>query len=578
VSRLGRAFAAGSPLMAFRPPSSAGAAAAVPRLMDLVLWTCTHKIPQPGVIFTLLEQLVEAATISDAEAVFAYVEGQQAALRQPDIWDSGKLIMLRTCNGFLQRLSKSRNTVLCGRVLVLLAHLYPLSERSALNLAGNVNKATVTGLDAPELAAELLASTKPEASENSKAGGAGAAAEESDLAKKKKEKEKEKEKRLDALLTPEFYATFWGLQSALANPAKAMADWDKVSKDLERVLKVFEKHKAIDSSGVSGGSSEGSGNLGVMYLTSAKLLSLQMRDPQLRRQVLVQAAIVLYNVRWNAAGAAAAGAAPPKVTAEMAAPLLQRVKKVLAATPPEGKKFVEAVFNILEREENWVSWKKNKAPSFEKAPEKLVPARPKMKRLKAGVRMGNPELDRLWNLSADNESVLAMPEGTSLVPSCEEFLEPIRDDVDPEAGIEEEYKNKHDKVFCWKALRLVARVHLASFLNYTNIEDVACQILDIKPPVKADDEAKEQATEGARKDGDEAAAEDEEGGRQPMEEEAADGDAEEAGVAATDEPQKGAKERESASGEEGADVAMEEAPPPPPPESDRSSRKRKASK
>ena len=38
------------------------------------------------------------------------------------------------CNDLLRRLSQSKNTVFCGRIQLFLARLFPLSEKSALNL------------------------------------------------------------------------------------------------------------------------------------------------------------------------------------------------------------------------------------------------------------------------------------------------------------------------------------------------------------------------------------------------------------------------------------------------------------
>jgi hypothetical protein len=66
--------------------------------------------------------------------VFSWVEGQKATLTTDALWKRGKLIMLRMCNELLRRLSKASATVLCGRILILLAHFFQLSERSALNL------------------------------------------------------------------------------------------------------------------------------------------------------------------------------------------------------------------------------------------------------------------------------------------------------------------------------------------------------------------------------------------------------------------------------------------------------------
>lgn len=42
--------------------------------------------------------------------------------------------MLRTCNQLLRRLSKGHHAVLCGRILIFLARLLPLSDRSGINL------------------------------------------------------------------------------------------------------------------------------------------------------------------------------------------------------------------------------------------------------------------------------------------------------------------------------------------------------------------------------------------------------------------------------------------------------------
>ena len=47
------------------------------------------------------------------------------------------LILLRTLNDLLRRLSKmGNNTIFCGRILTFLSGVFPLSERSGVNLRG----------------------------------------------------------------------------------------------------------------------------------------------------------------------------------------------------------------------------------------------------------------------------------------------------------------------------------------------------------------------------------------------------------------------------------------------------------
>ena len=57
---------------------------------------------------------------------------------------------LRTCNNLLRRLSKGQNAVLCGRVMLFLARLLPLVDRSGLNILGNVNLQNVTPVEPAE--------------------------------------------------------------------------------------------------------------------------------------------------------------------------------------------------------------------------------------------------------------------------------------------------------------------------------------------------------------------------------------------------------------------------------------------
>ena len=42
------------------------------------------------------------------------------------------LVLLRLCNELLRRLSKTKDTSFCGRILQFLANIYPMSERSGI--------------------------------------------------------------------------------------------------------------------------------------------------------------------------------------------------------------------------------------------------------------------------------------------------------------------------------------------------------------------------------------------------------------------------------------------------------------
>lgn len=62
--------------------------------------------------------------------------------------DRGKgLIFLRMQNSLLRRLSKSLHTVFCGRILSFLSSVFPIAEKSGVNLRGAFNTGNVTHFD-----------------------------------------------------------------------------------------------------------------------------------------------------------------------------------------------------------------------------------------------------------------------------------------------------------------------------------------------------------------------------------------------------------------------------------------------
>ena len=55
----------------------------------------------------------------------------------------------------LRRLSRSQNTVFCGRILLFLAKFFPFSERSGLNVVSEFNLENTTVFSSAEEAAEF---------------------------------------------------------------------------------------------------------------------------------------------------------------------------------------------------------------------------------------------------------------------------------------------------------------------------------------------------------------------------------------------------------------------------------------
>ena len=487
---------------------------------------------EPGAIFTLLEQVMEGSTVPDCEGVFGWMELQRAALASPALWARGKLILLRTCNDLTRRLSRAAHPVLCGRVLLLLAAVFPLSERSAVNIQGLYNRANVTAWEPPEAAAAGL--------------GAGGEAEEGEV------------------INADFYDAFWGLQHYFSHMPSVLPPlyWARFARGAELLLDAFEADPLPEER--VGAAGKGAMPLGVAasgtgqkYLTSSKLLRLELRDPAFRRALLLQLCLLLRFARG-----------PPQPqpplrnkAPEEAARLAERAEACLAAVPPSGKAVAAALAVAMDRDRHWVAWKAGSCKPFERPPapeavaEPPAPAAappPGMRKRRApaapsyAVRLGSAELDRLWSTHAAlGEAVRSADRGP---PEHLEFLEPIREQLDPaycaENDIEPEYKRMHDKVFCWKALRLVTRVSLGAFAKAAeregqnaDIEAVARVLYGLPPPVKeaGAKEDKEDKEEKEEKEEDKGGVKTEEGGDAVM----ADAEAPEPGETQTqhaDEP------------------------------------------
>jgi len=57
------------------------------------------------------------------------------------------LVILRSCNELLRRLSRAEDTVFCGRVFIFLFQSFPLGDKSAVNLRGEYHTENVTTFD-----------------------------------------------------------------------------------------------------------------------------------------------------------------------------------------------------------------------------------------------------------------------------------------------------------------------------------------------------------------------------------------------------------------------------------------------
>ncbi|CAM8880231.1 unnamed protein product [Rhodiola kirilowii] len=358
----------------------------------IVLYLCEKEHIEGGMIFQLLEDLTEMSTMQNCKDIFGYIESKQDILGKQELFARGKLVMLRTCNQLLRRLSKANDVVLCGRILMFLAHFFPLSERSAVNIKGVFNTSNET----------------------------------------KYEKEAPDGISIDF----NFYKTFWSLQEYFCNPptlTNAPLKWQKFTSSLMVVLNTFEAQPLTDEEGNANDLEEDAATFSIKYLTSSKLMGLELKDPSFRRHILVQSLILFDYLK-------APGKADKDVPTES-------MKEEIKSCEEHNAKRIG--FDGARKRPRW--------------------------------RLGNKELSQLWKWADQNPNALTDPERVC-TPAISEYWKPLADDMDVTAGIEEEYHHKNNRVYCWKGLRFAARQDLEGFSRFTDFGIEGVVPVDLLPP------------------------------------------------------------------------------------------------
>lgn len=107
--------------------------------LDVVLAFTEHEACEQTFVLSVLQDLLETQTVASCSHIFSWIESRSARLTEGMVPQKGKaLLLLRTLNDLLRRLSKTgNNTTFCGRILTFLSAVFPLSDRSGVNLRGD---------------------------------------------------------------------------------------------------------------------------------------------------------------------------------------------------------------------------------------------------------------------------------------------------------------------------------------------------------------------------------------------------------------------------------------------------------
>lgn len=430
-----------------------------------------------------------------------------------DIFNQGsKYCVIRFCNKLLRNISVHGQTSaaeFAGQISLILASVFPLSERSAVNVLG-----------AFHVDNEVVYETKDEWSKNCSI---------STTTTTTTANKSIKDHDYD------FYQTFWGLQKCFTNPVKllptisvpAAAGTNQLQQLQQKKLLLQQQQKQqngpwrqeinrfISSVGTvlgafeakplsselikswkeskkqndtadtpdetQGGSLSSSKNNASVdinkreykYLTNSQLLNLQLQDPELRLQVLTQLLIITSYLSVSISSSLFFGSPSSNTITTLSNTLLtnlstidKRASELMRQIPPNGEIHLKNMQWILsDRESIWKQWKKSKCnPPIEKySGQKITPA---MKRRRATTSSDISSKIKLFSYKIDVKNDLpkmSQKMKETHLPQLDKFLEDYVEALDPEAGIEDEYHPRNDKLFVWRAMRLLSHKYVGSF-------------------------------------------------------------------------------------------------------------------
>jgi THO complex subunit 1 len=116
-------------------------------LLDIVSILSDDEKAEPALLFWLVEELLDSQTISGCRKIFDYLESRRERITAKH-FGTKNLVILRSCNELLRRLSRAEDTAFCGRVFIFLFSSFPLGDRSSVNLRGEYHVENVTTFDA----------------------------------------------------------------------------------------------------------------------------------------------------------------------------------------------------------------------------------------------------------------------------------------------------------------------------------------------------------------------------------------------------------------------------------------------
>lgn len=113
-------------------------------LLDIIQGCADRDLCSNQLVLLLAEEVLDSLSIADCHIAFNFLESRREAIMTGPGTSSKEMVILRTCNELLRRLSKAEDPVFCGRVYIFLFQSFPLGHKGSVNLRGEFHVGNVT--------------------------------------------------------------------------------------------------------------------------------------------------------------------------------------------------------------------------------------------------------------------------------------------------------------------------------------------------------------------------------------------------------------------------------------------------
>ncbi|KAL2680781.1 hypothetical protein Neosp_008384 [[Neocosmospora] mangrovei] len=448
-------------------------------LLDILSILSDDGQCDPALLFWLAEELLDSQTISGCRKIFDFLESRRERITAKH-FKQKQLIILRSCNELLRRLSRAEDTAFCGRVFIFMFQSFPLGDKSSVNLRGEYHVENVTTYET------TTAENDSKMDVDTPTGGSKSTSRPNDAKKGDKEK---------PLSTDALYPLFWSLQESFSQPKRLFetANLASFKESLGATMKFFQtihndSRRSLKRKRDSGEEDENSNAFNPKYLTSKDLFDLEISDLSFRRHVLVQALIImdfLLSLSSQAREKLSSSLATNKAVmygdqtlSEEDTKWANDMKKTIAdylRQGPDGPYFYRMVETVLARDKNWVRWKIEGCHAIKRdpvSPASFVEAKSNVQRMATSKRlravpMGSVSLDFLREQDEETAMDRLKEKERFQVPDLDSFKRKIADD-DFEIEMSSNPQAKAAAIAgkaskSWRALRIAARTKLAAF-------------------------------------------------------------------------------------------------------------------